>query len=206
MNRRGFTLLELLVAVAIFSVLSVVAYSSLNAMVNTREQVVADMERLGQLQIGFTMLERDLQQAVSGRGIRDEYEEVQPAMLLHTVGDLEGGLEFTRGGWSNPAGQARSTLQRVAYQLQDDNLVRYSWRVLDRVVDSEPFSSVVLGGVQEFSISFLDADNKWQDGWPLAESRGKVYLRDQLPRAVKLSMDVKGYGVIERILVLAAEG
>jgi len=204
MKRQGFTLLELLVAIAIFSVLSVVAYASLRSVADTRARLADEMDQLAALQIGVTMLERDLQQAVAGRGIRDEYEERQPAMQLHIVGPLEGGLEFTRGGWSNPAGQARGTLQRVAYHLEDGKLVRYSWAVLDRVVDSVPFSGEVIGGVESFSVLFLDADSSWLADWPVAESREQAYLLNKLPRAVKVGIEVKGFGLIERIVLLAA--
>lgn len=203
MNRRGFTLLELLVAVAIFTVLSAVGYGSLSTMVDIREQVTRSMDQLAELQMAITMLQRDVEQAMPKRGIRDEYGEAQPSMFRHIAGTLDGALEFTRGGYSNPGGLARSTSQRVAYQLRGDELVRHSWQVLDRVVDSEPYTAVVLRGVRSFTVQFLNDQDAWQESWPVQESREKLYLRDQLPKGVKISLDVEGWGVIERLFVLA---
>jgi general secretion pathway protein J len=203
MNQRGFTLLELLVAVAIFSILSAVAYGSLGIVVDTREQVTQDMERLASLQMAMTMLQRDVEQAMAKRGIRDEFEEAQPAMYWHIAGPLEDGLEFTRGGWTNPAGLTRSSLQRVAYQLRDGELVRHSWGVLDRAVDSAPFTAVVLGGVESFEVQFLNHEGQWQESWPVEESAEKEHLRDQLPRALKVVLDVEGWGELERLFIPA---
>jgi general secretion pathway protein J len=124
-------------------------------------------------------------------------------MFRHVAGTLDGALEFTRGGYGNPTGQARSTVQRVAYQLRDGDLVRHSWRVLDRVVDSEPFTAVVLRRVRSLTVQFLNDKDEWQESWPVEESREKPYLTNQLPKGVKLSLDVEGWGVIERLFVLA---
>ncbi len=202
MKERGFTLLELLVAIAIFAMLSAVAFSSLGSMVDIREQVIEDMDRLAELQMALTIMERDFTQAMAQRNIRDEYEELQPAMQRHNAGSMDGAVEFTRGGWSNPAGFLRSNLQRVAYRLEEDQLLRLSWLVLDRATESKPYSAVILEKVESFSVKFYNDAGQWQETWPLEESREKPYLLGKLPKAVKIELDIAGWGEIERIFLL----
>ncbi len=202
MREHGFTLLELLVAIAIFAMLSAVAYSSLGSMVDIREQVTDEMDRLAELQMALTIMERDFMQTMAQRNIRDAYEEVQPAMQRHTAGSMEGAVEFTRGGWSNPAGFIRSNLQRVAYRLEDEQLLRLSWRVLDRASENEPYSAPILNKVESFTIQFYNDSGEWQETWPLEESREKTFLLGKLPGAIKVELEISGWGEIERIFLL----
>ena len=75
-------------------------------------------------------------------------------------------LQITRGGWSNPAGQPRSSLRRIGYQLEEQELVRYAWAVLDRAQNSEPVEQSLLDNVTEMQLRYLGADAEWQDSWP----------------------------------------
>ena len=116
--QRGFTLLELLVAMAIFAIMAAAAYSSLRSILYTEAAVEAEARRLGQVQMAFFLMERDIGQILP-RGIRDEYDEEQsPLQSGKLLGDL---LIFTRTGWDNPLGLPRSNLQRLAYRWNRDN-------------------------------------------------------------------------------------
>ncbi|MBU0730674.1 MAG: type II secretion system minor pseudopilin GspJ [Proteobacteria bacterium] len=203
MDNKGFTLLELLVAFAVFAVLATIAYGGLNSIIDTRVAVAGESARLAQLQRAFSIMERDVEQAVS-RSIRDELGEFQPAMLLR--GDsVEPVLEFTRNGWRNPTGSARSNLQRVAYGIRENNLIRYHWPVLDRVQDTAAIERVVLEGVDAFQVSFFRADS-WHEVWPPAVSASIsiVQQRAMLPGAVAIAVDVGGWGELKRIFLIAS--
>jgi len=108
----GFTLLELLVALTVFAVISVMAYSGLNTVITARLQIKQQAEQLANLQQIFIKLGRDIEQIVQ-RPIRNQYGDEES----HIKGTLQQ-IEFTRSGWRNPAQQNRSSLQRVAYHLQ----------------------------------------------------------------------------------------
>lgn len=162
---RGFTLIELLIALAVFSVLALLAYGGLNTLLNTRAMTDQQADALRELQLAYRSVERDLDQWVP-REIRDEFAAVKPA--LGAGGELGAVLELTRGGWRNPAEQPRSTLQRVAYGLQDGKLVRMTWLNLDRAPDARPAKQELLADVRELRLRFLDAANVWQDRWPPA--------------------------------------
>jgi len=201
MNSRrqaGFTLLELLVALSIFALLAAMAYGGLNTVLKTRRATDVQAERLTRLQQTFFWLERDIVQAID-RPVRDEFGDPQPAMIGVTLGDLR--LQLTRNGWRNPIGRPRSDLQRVAWGLQDDRLMRYYWSVLDRAQDSKPLATEMLDGVDRLELRFLDQAGKWGEVWP-AVNRG-VTSSDPLPRAVEVTLETEREGRITRLFEVA---
>ena len=192
---RGFTLLELLVAIAVFAVMSVLAYGGLSTVTNTREHAERETSRMGALQQAFLIIQRDVQQAVQ-RDIRDQYGDRQPALRGSELGEVR--LELSRTGYRNPAAQARAAIVRVGYRLEEETLERLSWLALDRGLGAEPNVLRLVEEVEALDIRYLGADDEWSDAWP-RESQGPV---DGLPRAVEISIDLKEWGRITRLFVL----
>ncbi|MDF1613749.1 type II secretion system minor pseudopilin GspJ [Desulfurivibrio dismutans] len=160
----GFTLLELLVALALFSVLSMLTFTSIQAMLDSRQQTRLEADRLAAVQMTFARLELDLQQA-RARGVRDEYGNHRPAMYYGLNPD--DGLSMTRGGRAvYVPGRAGNSLQRLRYRLEDGELFRETWPVLDRGPRLEPFSQRLLDGVEALEIRFLDQQGSWHERWP----------------------------------------
>lgn len=179
---------------AIFAMLSVLAYSGLKAMVASRAQVEQEAERLGALQMAVNRLGRDLAQAAA-RPVRDQFGRERPAFLWEPGG--EEGLEFTRGGWRNPAARPRSHLQRVAYRFAGGELFRDSQPVLDQAPGQEPYTESLLDKVDGFQARFLDSQGQWRDRWPPAESDPAA-----LPRAAEITLELEDWGRIQRLVPL----
>ena len=186
----GFTLIELLIALAVFAVLSVVAYGGLQVALEARQRVEAQAARLAELQLAFTVIGRDLEQAVN-RPVRDEFGDRMQAMT-----GAGAQIEFTRAGWRNPAGLQRSELQRVGYILTGSELRRLSWPILDRTQGTEPRDAVLLAGVEGFELRFLDGQGQWLAFWPapLADPQATA-----LPRAVEVSFETERWGRVTRL-------
>jgi general secretion pathway protein J len=194
----GFTLLELLVAVGVFTVLAAIAYGALQTVLTTHAHTDEQMQHLAQLQTALTMMERDIEQAV-GRGVRDEFGDPLPPMM--GIGDGgDGGeiLEFTRMGWRNPTTTPRSYLQRVAYAFKDNTLTRRYWRELDRTQESEPLDSDLLDDVNGVEARFLDSSAQWHDQWPPVTGNQQS-APTILPRAVEITVDTRYWGKITRL-------
>ncbi len=197
LRAQGFTLLELLVAVAIFAVMAALAYGGLNTVVNSHEQARQEAERLADFQRAWFRLGRDLEQAAP-RLIRDEYGDYQPAMRGGAAADEEPVLEFTRAGRADLGGKPRSRLQRVAYVVREGRLVRLSWTVLDRAQDSEPTDAELLAGVENIAVRFLDTEGVWHNLWPDAIQAAEPRL-GELPQGVEVTLDTERWGRITRL-------
>jgi general secretion pathway protein J len=198
---HGFTLLELLVALSVFAIMSVMAYSGLRSVLTAREQTDAAADRLGEIQIAMNILQRDIQQAVN-REVRAEYGDHKDAFQV--VEDGEPRLELTRAGYRNPMQLPRSNLQRVGYGLEEKVLYRWNWPVLDRAQDTLPTKNVLLNDVENLEFRFLDVKGGWHTEWPIQRSDIGFDPDTQtpLPRAVEVNITLADWGKITRLLEL----
>lgn len=196
-RQRGFTLLELLVTMAVFAIFALMALGGLNNFLAQQALVNEELARLDQLQRTMRTLVNDLGQA-QPRCVRDELGLSREASFL-ADGRGEFLLRFTRGGWRNPAGLSRGTLQRVQYRLEDDNLLREYWPVLDRVLGLEPRREVLLEGLEELRLEFLDEGDQWQSLWPPLRAGGSTSC-EQRPRAVRVTLELAGWGELQRLV------
>lgn len=192
MNKnRGFTLLELVVVIAIFGVMSVMAYGGLNSVLTSRARVEEALNRTADVQKAYLRLRSDFQQ-VARRGIRDEFGVAQPALVASP--EL-GRTEFTRSGWRNPLGHPRSSFERVSYRLDDKKLLRESWPVLDRAPGSTPVKTELLENVEELGWRFLDTNRQWQTRWPAATAQTpQAVAATPPPLAVEITVRTKDSG------------
>lgn len=193
---NGFTLLELMVAVAVFAILSAMAYGGLrNVIDNSRETGIA-MERLQQVQLTMLKISRDFTQ-LSQRKIRDEYGNIRDSLLSGEGGDIF--IEFSRAGRRNPAEMLRSHLQRVAYKLEDNTLYRLHWPHLDRTQEMEPYENTLLEEVENASIRFLDNDNEWHNEWPPLSATGPDGDSSAVLTAIEFTLELQDWGELVRL-------
>ncbi len=194
MRESGFTLLELLVAISIFSVLGLGGYQLLQSVSDSHDRVRTSIDSYIRVNQALTIMQRDFNQFVP-RPIRDEYGEPLAPMSFDGQQYL---VEFTRGGWSNPGGRARSELQRVAYSIdyEEEILQRHFWLVLDRAEDSEPRSQVLLESVTDFRVMGFVDDSPERDPVDLEDNAGVM------PAGVEVVIATEALGEVRRIFQL----
>lgn len=203
MHNKGFTLLELLVAIVIFAIMSVMAYGGLNNVISNSEQSKQTMARLQQLQHAISILNRDINQ-IRQRDIRDEFGNPQP--YLTAGNNLDYLVEFTRGGRMNPANLPRSSLLRLAYRFDDDKLVRLQWPYLDRAQGTEARETVLLDKIDNISIRFQDQNAEWHEQWPPLS--GQTITPDGTTqntlklRGIEITMQLVDWGEIRRLYAI----
>ena len=203
MNERGFTLIEVLVALAITGLVAVLVYGALSSAIGASESTRQQAERLQTLDRLFQLLQRDIAQAVKRPGINRDGER-QPAFS----GGVDGAglLLLTRGGWPNSRQQQRSDLQRVRYRWDGNTLWRDYWLHTDRGPLEEPISTPLATDLKAIRLRFLDgsagsaaADSgQWRQRW-LAREAG-----DRLPAAVEVVVELPAWGEVRRLFVLPA--
>jgi general secretion pathway protein J len=200
-QQQGFTLLEVLIASIIFAIMAVMAYGGLQNVIDNSQSSKQALNRLQQLQKCISVLNRDMLQIIP-RPIRDEYGTTQPALSTST--NLDYIVEFTRSGRPNPTTAALSTLQRVAYQLEEDKLIRLQWPHLDRTQDVEPRKSILIDNVEDVTISFLDENNVPHTQWPplniTATNTGTTQTSGH--KAIEVIIRLKDWGPIRRLFVM----
>ncbi|WP_439888967.1 type II secretion system minor pseudopilin GspJ [Pseudomonas sp. MBLB4123] len=195
---RGFTLLELLIAIAIFALLGLATYRMLDSVLRTDSATREHELQLRELVRAMAAFERDLLQVIA-RPVRDPFGDPRPALF----GEEQGGavVELSRAGWRNPLGRTRAGVQRVRWQLSGEQWQRRYWNVLDQAQDSQPQIQQALQGVTRLRLRYLDGAGTWRDSWPPQDGRSEEVLT-LLPQAVELILEHRRYGELRRLLRL----
>ena len=178
----GFTLIEVLVALALFALISVAGFTMLDQVLRTQRQTDGRLERLA---------------------------ELQRAMYLVTADFLQArGRSFTTG----PADTgAMIALRRNASDLRDGSL-RLSFRVQDgvllRIVQGNSGSPIaeqpLVKAVTLAEWRFFDAAAGWVAEWPPAGQLPGAAPPN--PRAVELRLTLADGGALRRVALLPRDG
>lgn len=201
-RERGFTLLEMLIAMAVFAIMSVVAYGGLRAVLTADQVTQVHAQRLADLQVTLSVLERDLAQVVP-IAVRDEFGDRLPSLRLRAGGDAKL-LELVRAG---AGGDQR--LRRTAWLITDRGLERQLWPGVD-IVDADSarvqlFGDLVaedelLGTESGFALVVrTQAGLERIDTWPAVDADP---VAAKLPLAVEIVLDLPGYGIIRRMMTV----
>jgi general secretion pathway protein J len=189
MRSRGFTLIEILVSLVVFSVIGLISSQLMSRTIQSNELLRDRGTYLSEVQRAMQMMQRDVLQ-ITRRPIRNQYGDPMESLVIGN----EGAIEFSRAGWRNPLNLPRSEVQRVGYLLQDNKLLRAYWPVLDRAQDSEPAYQTLLENVERVEFYALDSAGNEHTFWPqpgVSETNPIVGLI--------LRIDLPTFGVVERV-------
>lgn len=196
-RKRGFTLVELLVTLFIFSLIAAAATGALGFTLNNRGILEDRSEQLGGFQTARALLRTDFDLMVQ----QQPFGTPPPLVIGADAFNRNDGpnaviITFLRHGWTNPGGvETRGSLQRVAYEARDGRLVRKVWARPDPVADTPVFEQDILTGLTELRIEMFDG-GQWLEVWPnrnLPNLTGSV-----LPVAIAVEADMAGFGAIRQ--------
>ena len=193
-RQQGFTLIEMLLSLAIFGMLGLATHSVLNSTMLARDAVVAQNDSLTSIQRAFTILESDFVQLAQRHARIDG--EAPSEKLFHAeeyLFDSENiGFAFVKDGWTNPAMVLpRSEMQPVAYRLIEGNLQRLYFNFVDSDIGTEPRVQPMMEGIESITLDYF-YDKEWKKELP----------ENGLPKLIKFTLVTKTYGEISRTFPL----
>ena len=184
-TKKGFTLVELLVAIAIFAVLSALGWKVFDYLAKVKDRNAMHEANLEQLQESYQQILRDTMRAVPLTA--NVKGQQQPALVLQN-----GRFNFSKTGVTDPLQQGISPHERVEYQYRADEkkLYRLKYRNLHQTGNDQPESSVMLDEVEAFEIMVLNPNEL--SSWP--ESSIDPQQTEQLrllPKGIKINLTVR---------------
>lgn len=197
-KHSGFTLIEVIIAMSIFAILAVLSYTGLQSVINSKTNTEGSLNRLQELQMAVHTLSTDMLQLSA----RQAHDSLGGNLLPLSTQDTDLLVDFTRSGWSNPANLTRSTLQRVAYYIDEDNLIRVYWPHIDRADDESRIERTLISNIDTLELRFLDEKQQWQTDWPVADALASAQPA-ALPLAVEITLKMNDWGEIKRLIRVA---
>lgn len=182
-TKFGFTLIEVLVAVVIFALLSIFSVQGFLMVANMeqRDRELAAAEQ--DLHKVWSLVGQDLLH-LRQRSTRDQFGTVEGAYIAGFDPYL---VEFTRGGLpslpNSPGG-----MMRVAYRLSDENeLIRVTWPALDGSASDEVQERVLMEGVAEVQFEQLNQNNYFEPIWPPLNVQQNT--EQLMPRMIRITIE-----------------
>lgn len=171
MRRQGFTLIEVMIAMMIFAIITTLTFQGLQTSLDVQQKVEERAAVFKDMQLLVTLMHEDFTNVIR-RSVRPSFGTDQLASFV--VGDIteqgreasyECVVQFTRTGLPQGTGALRAGMVRVAYCFDgDNNLYRLLWPILDRSQDSLPVESLLIEGVSEFAMEIGEEDlEEWEE-------------------------------------------
>jgi general secretion pathway protein J len=189
---HGFTLIEILIALAILGLIAVLGYRAVSSLTESEVQLSAESQRWRELDATFARIESDMRLA-QPREVRAG-AAAESAWLAQKDDAGNAMLRIARAG-PEFAPEPGSAGQRIGYRLRNGAIEVMYWPHLDQPSSVVPAVYPLSGGIARFDVAYLDARGGWHDRWPLLGESA-------LPRAARITLTLADGNSVERWITL----
>ena len=194
--RRGFTLIEVLIALSIFAILATITASTLYYAFNNRARVNEQVEQLSKLQLAISIIQQDTTLVIE-RGVRGN--EMHPFAAF--IG-LPKYIEFTRDGVINPNSiEQRSELKRIAYVCENNQLLHRTWPGLDVLDRANYEDKILLNNVKDCHFNYLNQSLQTLSEWR-EQAVTQNQQREPIPKAIQVNLTFKEWGEMNMLFII----
>ena len=195
---KGFTLIELMIAVIIFSVIAVVSYRMITSLVITNEVAGNAQAKWGDLSFIMSNFSNMNERVIPLVG-RDQDGNILPAVYgkPRLSGMYDSQFEATLSGVVGDPVFGNTPPKRIGYRYFRGSLYLVSWPFLNRVLTTRPEIELLIENVNNFQAEYLYPDNQWRDSWPPDGGDPTSF-----PRAIRVLLSLKSGESIERSWIL----
>ncbi|MCR9191859.1 MAG: type II secretion system minor pseudopilin GspJ [Gammaproteobacteria bacterium] len=196
MKQRGFTLIEIVVALGIFAILaSLTSYIMLQSF-RTDERLKTQSQRLHQFEMTITLMRREIAQIIN-RPVRGNNQALFPAFIGHADN-----VEFTRSGAVNPGAlEQRSTLKRIAYLCYGHTLIRRTWNTLDSPDRNQFHDKILFDHLKKCAFSYTNRKHASLTEWKIIKKKGQN-TPAKFPISITAHLSTEQWGTTNLVFVI----
>lgn len=217
-KEQGFTLLEMVIAIALSALVAAMAYQSFDGASRNAERTRDVLNEVNKLDKAWQLIGQDMRNIVPLSPLMASPQLKFEAASLKTKGKdgFQVIMVFARRGWVNPLGRVRSDLQQVNYRIAEGKLWRDYLPERNMPLESVDFErdslhQLLLENVTDIQLRFLSdarikADGKsvlegsnytqyWEPLWPPINPAGGSVM----PVALEITIEIEGVGSSVRL-------
>ena len=177
--KKGFTLIEVLISLAILSIIAIVSTNFLQSSIDLRNQSKSKVDDIKVFNLGVSTIRRDLMSTVN-LPMRDNFGNQLPNFIGSNTDK-----KITFLGFINRIDSSRSSISRIEYLFDDTKFIRRVYFTADPYDYDDHIDSVIFDNIDDVEISFL-SDNRWFTEWPAGQTAA-----NKIPKLVKIEINDK---------------
>ena len=195
MNAKGLTLIEILVAIFLASLIVILVFSGLSTSLSMNEKTLNRSSLLSQITLTDKIIKQDLMHVLDRKARDERGDELDSPLFGETL--LNEGIFLAFSIHTPIKDTSQGALKWVEYSKEGSQIIRSEYSYADKVLDSLKHTSILLESVDSLDLKFFN-QGSFTEVWPPQET----VEFSELPQMIEISFKFKLYGDIFRRYLL----